>query len=158
MSDKAKSYARHRDISDWIYANKGKFVRNLDGQTELNDKPVTRQDILAIYNEMRQKFRDVVLSRIEDILAPSYSDYRYGPHVPFAETGYLRGEPCAIYKVWRQPNNEYCIRTIKGPMISTSEFGKRYETIDLFNAHMKLNGITLEITSDDLKSQTGIKF
>ena len=43
-------------------------------------------------------------------------------------------------------------------MISTSEFGKRYETIDLFNAHMKLNGITLEITSDDLKSQTGIKF
>jgi hypothetical protein len=156
---KAITYARHRDISDYIYTNIGKYSRNLLGKTELNNKEVTRQDILNIYNRLKSQFTGIVLSRVEDILSPSYQDHRYGAYKPFAEQGFLKGEKYTllhehrnmfgVYKVHRDPHNNFCTMVVKGPMVCTNYFEHKREAIVAYNNILELNGCRVTILEKD---------
>jgi hypothetical protein len=138
------AYARHRDISDWIYQHKGKLCRNLNGKVEMNNVEVTRQDILNLYRELKEKYEGIVLSRIEDCLAPSYFDYRYGKYEPFAKEGWLAGKKYtlaylhddSIHSIYKAhgPRNEFVVRVVKGPLVMMNQFFYKSEAINYLNS------------------------
>jgi hypothetical protein len=144
-----KKYMRHSDVSKWIYENVGKASRNLDGVVELNNKPVTKKDIYAIYNQLKRF--DCVLSRVEDCLKSEWFDYRYGGHQRFADTGWIAGEKYTllfvhdnhygVYKVHRTPRSEICVRKIFGGEVESKYFIHKSEAINYFNSVQ--NEITL---------------
>jgi hypothetical protein len=140
----------------WIYSNIGKQCRNLDGKTEIDGVPVTAAMIETIYTAMRKALPKefIAESRIKDVLHPTFFDYRFGPHVRFPEKGWIANEAYylqykydehyGIYKVRRQPKNEYCVRVIFGEDIQNEYFEYQSHAIEYFN---KITG--LKITNKD---------